>query len=70
MTIPGRNYWRWSGIFIVNIDHIQNLSPVSALFTLSMHLFAGKGKVGWYANPVFELEIEQMLATIFGIFTH
>ena len=40
IKIPERRYWRRSGIFIVNFEHISHLALVFLLLTLNMLIAA------------------------------
>ena len=42
---PERRQWRYSGVFIINSEHISHLDLVFLLLTLNMQLLAGVIKI-------------------------
>ena len=70
---PERSYWRRSGVFIANFEHISHLFLVSLLLTLNMqlpagnemHVFTNKSKDTWRKSTdtvgVFIVNFEQVL---------
>ena len=45
LKTPDRFYWRHSGIFIVNFEHISHLSLMFVLLTFNMLSFTGPGGI-------------------------
>ena len=52
---PERRHWRYSGVFIVNLENILHLFLVILLLNFSMQMPAGEWQIGKIHLPYFRL---------------
>ena len=59
IKIPERRYWRHSGIFIVNFEHISHLVLVFLLLTLKCNCWLGRNVLYKESSPNFASNIKR-----------